>query len=66
MICDETRRGCSQGKKTRVSFAPAILRTGQAGMFIVYDEEELNGVVKEAFAVARQTGTPRQIFGRSH
>ena len=35
---------------------PILLRPsfvlGGRGMFIVYDEEELNGVVKEAFAVA--------------
>ena len=31
---------------------PSLAVLGGRGMFIVYDEEELNGVVKEAFAVA--------------
>ena len=42
-------------KAARIGY-PILLRPsfvlGGRGMFIVYDEEELNGVVKEAFAVA--------------
>ncbi len=42
-------------KAARIGY-PILLRPsfvlGGRGMFIVYDEKELNGVVKEAFAVA--------------
>ena len=57
-------------KAARIGY-PILLRPsfvlGGRGMFIVYDEKELNGVVKEAFAVA--PGKPvllGQILGGSH
>ena len=51
--CHETR---GSGRESGATGYPILLRPsfvlGGRGMFIVYDEEELNGVVNEAFAAA--------------